>query len=418
MIMVTQTFHNLVYRSLGAAIGLFTYSFISKNQSAEAFAELVVIQAVSMLFVAFCHFGQPLALLKMISGNGTNENQFKRNEIFTVSCLICLSIVFLASILVFTLNEYFAGLLNTKSENLYILFLIILFKVLQILMQEFFRSINNFRIFNIMQVLPQTLFIVLLIANKSFYENVFELINIYLTSIIFLVIFASFALAANGFKPILSKNKLFHAYALMPLGYAFFLVTVFDVFSMEYSFIYLSSKVDPLTIACYAISLKLLMFLSMGVKALNSVTKPQISNLYSNNKINELKKLSKNYILFGISFYSISMFIFYMFGEMFIDYAFDFDPQLITKLFLLLSITVFINAITGPIGSIMEMCDLHIVYRNISAAGAILFLIFAILLINSIGIIGIIIALLIYELFINCSSWGYIILKKKIFFTS
>lgn len=413
--MIIQSFHNLNFRLAGAGIGLFLYSFISKNYPPEIFAELVIIQAASLLITTFCHFGQPISLLKTISANLTFKKIDLRNQILLSSFLICATFILLISIPVFIFKDFFSSLLNIKLEYIFILFLIVFFKVLQILIQEFFRAINKFRIFNIMQVLPQILFLFLLVINKTVYENIYNLINIYLLSLALLVIFCSLFLFLNGFRISFPNTKLEHIYKLLPLGYAFFTTSVVTIFSMEYSIIYLSKKIDPLTLACYAIALKLMMFLSMGVKALNSVTKPEISNLYSSNEIIKLKKLSKNFIFFAVAFYAISLFIFYLFGGQFIELLFDYDPDIITNLFFLLSITVFVNALTGPIGSIMEMCDLHYIYRNISVAGSIIFLTLAIILINKIGVTGLIISLILYELLINCSSWAYIIIKKKVF---
>ena len=166
-------------------------------------------------------------------------------------------------------------------------------------------------------------------------------------------------------------------------------------------------------VGVYSVALKIAQFISITLLVVNTINAPKISQLYHNNKLDELNKLvrhSSKLILFSalaisflilISYYPILLF----FGKGFIQ------GQI--PLFILV-FSQLINSFFGSSGNLLNMAGYQSILRNIALVSGGLLLILCVLFIPFYGITGAAIAILINILFLNSLSAFFVNKKLKI----
>ncbi|MHA2039527.1 MAG: flippase [Promethearchaeota archaeon] len=127
----------------------------------------------------------------------------------------------------------------------------------------------------------------------------------------------------------------------------------------------------PYEVGIYAIALKLAMFTSITLTAINTIVAPKFSELYWAQKSEELKKVirfSSKIIFFSsapvlILYFLFSHQILSLFGKEFVQGA---------VALMILSSGQFINSASGSVGYFLDMTGHHIAYRNIVVIAAII----------------------------------------------
>ena len=162
-----------------------------------------------------------------------------------------------------------------------------------------------------------------------------------------------------------------------------------------------------------SIAVKVSMLSYMGLMAINSIAAPKFSELYASGKIDELKKIvqQSTKAIFWITLPVVLIFIFFpsmilsLFGEEF---------KAAIYCLLILSFGKMFSAISGSVGTLLQMSGKEVFFQNVLIASAILNVVLNYILIPIYDIDGAAIASLISNLFWNILMVFYI--KKHLGF--
>jgi O-antigen/teichoic acid export membrane protein len=181
----------------------------------------------------------------------------------------------------------------------------------------------------------------------------------------------------NGVKKFISKELLNNSIPLLFVSMTLLLASSIDV-------IMLGWIANATEVGYYTIALQLALLTSFFLQVTNSVLMPKIAELFSCNKLDEMRIMVQRttYYLVLIGILTVGIFgaigkpLLGLWGEEFKKAYF---------VLIILSVGQFFNIASGPIGSILVMCNYEKVLRNITVVSLLLNVILNYLLIIKFG---------------------------------
>ncbi|MBG6186778.1 flippase [Flavobacterium sp. CAN_S2] len=401
-----------MYRIGGLLFSFLITFFITKNYGESIYGNYALIftllQASTMIFA----LGLPNALISYL-GLHEIDGHFSQ-FILKKGLKILLLTAILPSILYYFLSTEIAiSIFNNEKLIVYIkiIALTLPFSIFHEFILSFFIATRNFVKFNIfMFIVPNLFFLILLLIFSISEENQWYTILFYSISIGFTVITALFFAVKKHQKEqletISSKQMIQFSSPMMLSSLMLFLLNWTDVFM-------LGAMVSDAQLGIYNLAYKLASLGMLVIISMNVVLAPKIAELYKLNQISELHKTIKNatrvVILLTLPVIVVMLvfsdFILGLFGDSFIQGK---------MAFIIITVGVFLNVITGNVDQILNMTNNQKVLRNCTIFGFALNVVLNYFLIPKYGIVGAAIASMFTNVIFNVTCLFFI--KKRLGF--
>lgn len=404
----------LILRVLGMTFSFIAVLFISNFYGAEVYGRYSLSITLLQFLVLIFSLGLNTSVVKLTSDVNFFKNEKPLNRYLFNSIILLLFFTLLSGFLLYFFKDEIAIIIfNDLKLISYFnyLSLFIVFSAFHIFLSEYIRGRGKFIHYGVfMYILPNLLLIAFLIYGK--YHNYSEdfIILSYLLSLAILSIILVYFLPK--LKTIMIKNS--YAYkSLLSLSIPMMFSATFIFITNWTDIFMLGAMVTKAEVGIYNAAYKLAILSLVVIHAVNTVLAPKISQLYSENNIdqikNEVQKATKiiTYITIPVVLVLIIFrkHLLLLFGEEFVNGE---------RVLLIVSVGLLINALSGSIGIIMNMTKHQKELRTFTFIGAVINVFLNYILIKKFGINGAAIASLISSILLNSLCIWYI--KKHLGF--
>ena len=176
---------------------------------------------------------------------------------------------------------------------------------------------------------------------------------------------------------------------------------------------FLGASASMREVGLYVVALKLSFITALVLKSINAVISPRISELYFSGDIDRMFAFCRLITFSSTVFALFVLAVFFCFGENFLAYAFGDEFREASLILNILLGAQLINAISGSTGDLMQMTGSERRHRDIMFFGAGVHLLATILLVPTLGGIGIAIALVLAEVIWNGVALVFIFQKFR-----
>lgn len=401
-----------IFKVFGAISLFLTYILIPRYYGVESFGIFNLIFATLMIGTVIARIGLDTYVVRVIP---SLENKNREISLFLKAVFKILVLTsFIVSILIFFASDYINSYIFKSidaSNYLLGLSLMIFPYTLFNVSVEVFRGLDNIKIYSLFRNFSQNFSIALLliisIVGTKLYEPVYILyFAILLITSLLIIILHKFLKKKNITifkKGAYKKSILKHSYPMFLASSIMFFMSYIDSFMISY---YLNEYQVGIYNACINLSL-MLTFIPM---AIGGYISPKISKAYSQNNNQEIKDIFKHSIKI-IFVVTLPLFlIMFLFSDFFLN-LFGEAFTVATTTLLITNIAFLSEALTGPVGFILNMTDNQHIFMKILLVSLFINVLFNALLIPIYGINGASIALLLSMLFWTITS--FIVLKRK-----
>ena len=382
----------LVIRLL-AFFSTYVFTFIiARFYGASVLGVFSLSQTVLFFTSLFVLLGLDTTLIKYVSRyhSASDVNNFR--HVYFLALKIVFITSFFISSLVFLFSSFIANEILNKpnmESSLEIISLSILPFSLLSLHAESFRGVKNILLYSIIKKMsiPFLSAIVLLIFYLIGYNTALYPLYSYVSTIFVLCI--AVVVLWNLRLPLEQKEfkeKSLSFRDIMKTSLPMFFTTSMSPILSWSAVLILGVFVDSIQIGIYSLAMKLSMFTSLGLFAINSIAAPKFAELYKKDICefrNIVRKSSKMiFWLTGpilITLFLFSNFFLSIFGE---------DYLLGKNVLFLLVIGQFISSLTGSVGYILQMTGKEKIMRNVLIATTLLGIFLHFILIPKYGMIG------------------------------
>ena len=400
-----------IFKVFGAGSLFLTYILIPRYYDVETFGVFNLIFATLMIATVVSRIGLDTYIVRIIPSLEKKNREislFLKSvlQIVVLTSLLVIATLFLASDFIDTHIFKSIDASNYLTGLLFIIFPYTLFNVLV----EVLRGIDKITFYALFRNFSQNFSIVVLliigIINGTLYNPVYILYSTVLFITLLLTLLLYKLLKKRDIN-VLQKGKynkkiLKHSYPMFLTASVMFLMSYVDSFMISY---YMNEYHVGIYNACINLSL-MLTFIPM---AIGGYISPKISKAYSENKSQEIKDIFKHSIRI-IFIVTLPLFlIMFLFADFFLN-LFGEAFAMATTTLLITNIAFLSEALTGPVGFILNMTDNQHTFMKILIGSLIINILFNALLIPLYGINGAGVALLLSMFFWTITS--FIVLKR------
>ncbi len=397
---------------------LFIYS-LNNRYGTSFIGDFTLIQSIFIIISTICTLGLDTLSVKLVSPNSKNSKYLSILYNRILSYIIPLTIVISIILYYFSLNIalYFGSI--DLSEPIKILSFSLLPLALININGESFRGSKNMLFYSIYNKasLLSLLFILLLFTTNSSMHSID--IYYYLFYVICLLALIStihwkviYIGSLNHINNKLAKldlncNLFYLSKNMLIISIVFILFQFIDILMLAYL-----STSDQVGI--FTILLKVSSLVSILLIGVNSISGPIISDLFSDNKLDELKKYVKAIVRIS-SLLSIPIIVFIIYFSDFILESFGLGLTQYKNGLIIMCIAQFINVVSGSVGLIMQMTGHAETFKNIIIIAVISNVILNIILIPIFQVFGAVYASSLSLIIWNVIGAIYIYRKIKIY---
>lgn len=401
---------------------LMTYGatyLLSNKIGAAGLGVISLLNSYLMLGSSILCFGLNSSIIRFV---GEIFDRNDRSEFYdllrkTIRIVFLLSIVLiLVSVVFFEFNNSL-DFLNNDNLWLYKCIVYILpFYSINLIFIEFLRSLKKFNISESLRNLNRPFFIIIAFIVLSVNDNVFNIKDIVysvLVGIMCSMIFSGFKSFYYVKKMKLLGNKFLQESQMLKISFPMMINAFISNLRLLMPLFFLEYFFDSSYVGKYSIIVRISAIMGMVLVILNTFIAPKISNLYWNNKIDDLNNLLKNtgQIIFVLT--SLILLIFFFFGKMILGF-FGFEFVSVYSGLICYVISLFITSNIGFVGTFMNMTGNQVYYRNFNFITLVVSLIFYPLATYYFNIYGAIFVTIVSNIFINLGLCIYIFRKYKI----
>lgn len=401
-----------VFKVLGALSLFATYMLIPRYYGVEAFGIFNLIFALLMIATVISRLGLDTYVVRMIPSFELKDETLALflkailKTLFLSSFVVCLLLLASSNLI----NNYFFKSIDASHYLLILAFMVFPYTFFNVLV-EVFRGLDDIQIYAFFRNFSQNFMVFILLCISIFSSWMFDPVYILYAAI--LIITLSLSLTLYKFlkhkeiklylKGKYEEKILKHSYPMFLAASVMFLMGYTDSFMISY---YLDEYQVGIYNACIALSM-MLVFIPMSIGGYIS---PKIAKAYSDNNAHEIKTIFQDSMKI-IFLVTLPIFItMYLFGEFFLTLFGD-AFSVATLTLLLTNIAFLSQALTGPVGFILNMTDNQHIFMRILIVSLLINVLFNMLLIPIYGINGAAIALLLSMFFWTIGS--YLFLKHK-----
>ncbi|MAD50860.1 MAG: hypothetical protein CMC95_06145 [Flavobacteriales bacterium] len=377
---------------VGLLVGYGLAIFITNKFGAFVFGQYVTALLIVEILSIISRLGIDTVLVRFISRYVHKGASSLINQLFFKSiALVTLSAVVFTLLLLF-FSDYIANFMNLDEEYLLIVSFSFIPLVLYHMNTQAIRGLKQMMSFSFLNNVAITLFtFILMVVLVAFSSSEKLPIYAYVMSVFVMTISSYFLWffhrakivdsKQNNSESELSTKALFKVSIPLLLGQSMMLIMgKVDLFM-------LANMTSSDKVGIYNIALKLSMLAYMGLMAVNSIAAPKFSEIHSSGDIDALKKIvqQSTKTIFWVTFPVILLFLIFpdtilgVFGDEF---------KLAAMALIILSISKMFSAISGSVGTFLQMVGKQNVFQNILIFTAIINIVLNYTLIPMYGIDG------------------------------
>ncbi|MDA7794445.1 flippase [Flavobacteriales bacterium] len=381
----------LIIKMLGLIVGYGFAIYITNQYGAYVFGQYVTALLVVEILSIVSRLGIDTSLVRFVSKYAQKGAVNLINQLYFKSvAIVTFAAIFFTLLLVFFSVEI-AEFMNLEREYLVIVSFSFIPLVLFYMNVQAIRGLKKMVSYSFLNNVAITFGVFLFLVLFSVF-TASEMLPIYAyVSSVFILTMLSYFLWFNH----KSKVSVVNSDDEMPLSTNELLTTSFPLL-LGQSMMIIMGKVDLFMLAnmsssdqvgIYNIALKLSMLSYMGLMAINSIAAPKFSEIYSSGDLDALKKIvqQSTKTIFWISLPVLTLlilfpeFILSMFGEEF---------KIASFTLIILSVGKMVSAISGSVGTFLQMVGKQKVFQNILIFAAVVNIVLNYFLIPSHGIGG------------------------------
>lgn len=381
----------LIIKMLGLIVGYGFAIYITNQYGAYVFGQYVTALLVVEILSIVSRLGIDTSLVRFVSKYAQKGAVNLINQLYFKSvAIVTFAAIFFTLLLVFFSVEI-AEFMNLEREYLVIVSFSFIPLVLFYMNVQAIRGLKKMVSYSFLNNVAITFGVFLFLVLFSVF-TASEVLPIYAyVSSVFILTMLSYFLWFNH----KSKVSVVNSDDDMPLSTNELLTTSFPLL-LGQSMMIIMGKVDLFMLAnmsssdqvgIYNIALKLSMLSYMGLMAINSIAAPKFSEIYSSGDLDALKKIvqQSTKTIFWISLPVLTLlilfpeFILSMFGEEF---------KIASFTLIILSVGKMVSAISGSVGTFLQMVGKQKVFQNILIFAAVVNIVLNYFLIPSHGIGG------------------------------
>lgn len=407
-----------IYRFLGMFLGYIIILIISKTYGTVGAGLYNLSVSLITILGSIATLGMNISIIRYVGNFANHGDMSKIVRLYqNILKILLFSILFIAVNIYFFKNIIAESLFHSSDMIHIVITIAIVFPFMSLnnINLELLRGLKKINISEYLRSVNRPIFILLLLPilvvffsnNASIAIFSFE-VAVIVTSIIssYIVFKCMESITISCKKNLLKSEIIKTSLPMMITSIAVLIMGNLDT-------IMLSMYSSISNVGIYGISLKLAMITSFALSAVNAISAPKFSELFWNNRIQDLKEIVQfsAKLSFIVSAPAILILVIFpnfflgLFGESFLDGK--------TALYFLV-FAQFINSISGSIGYLMNMVGEQKVLRNIILIALMFNIVFNYFLIPIYGINGAAFATMISMIFWNLSSVLYIYRKYKI----
>lgn len=390
--LIKGAYSTFLLKIVGLLVGYGLAIFITNKFGAFVFGQYVTALLIVEILSIISRLGIDTVLVRFISRYVHKGASSLINQLFFKSiALVTLSAVVFTLLLLF-FSDYIANFMNLDEEYLLIVSFSFIPLVLFHMNTQAIRGLKQMMSFSFLNNVAITLFtFILMVVLVAFSTSEKLPIYAYVMSVFVMTISSYFLWffhrakivdsKQNNSESELSAKALFKVSIPLLLGQSMMLIMgKVDLFM-------LANMTSSDKVGIYNIALKLSMLAYMGLMAVNSIAAPKFSEIHSSGDIDALKKIvqQSTKTIFWVTFPVILLFLIFpdtilgVFGDEF---------KLAAMALIILSISKMFSAISGSVGTFLQMVGKQNVFQNILIFTAIINIVLNYTLIPMYGIDG------------------------------
>lgn len=390
--LIKGAYSTFLLKIVGLLVGYGLAIFITNKFGAFVFGQYVTALLIVEILSIISRLGIDTVLVRFISRYVHKGASSLINQLFFKSiALVTLSAVVFTLLLLF-FSDYIANFMNLDEEYLLIVSFSFIPLVLFHMNTQAIRGLKQMMSFSFLNNVAITLFtFILMVVLVAFSTSEKLPIYAYVMSVFVMTISSYFLWffhrakivdsKQNNSESELSTKALFKVSIPLLLGQSMMLIMgKVDLFM-------LANMTSSDKVGIYNIALKLSMLAYMGLMAVNSIAAPKFSEIHSSGDIDALKKIvqQSTKTIFWVTFPVILLFLIFpdtilgVFGDEF---------KLAAMALIILSISKMFSAISGSVGTFLQMVGKQNVFQNILIFTAIINIVLNYTLIPMYGIDG------------------------------
>ena len=377
---------------VGLLVGYGLAIFITNKFGAFVFGQYVTALLIVEILGIISRLGIDTALVRFISRYVHKGASRLINKLFFKSIAIVTLSAVIFNLLLLFFSDYVADFMNLDEEYLLIVSFSFIPLVLFHMNTQAIRGLKKMMSFSFLNNVAITLFtFIIIIVLVAFSSSEKLPIYAYVMSVFVMTISSYFLWfyhrskiddsEHNNSESELSTKALFKVSVPLLLGQSMMLIMgKVDLFM-------LANMTSSDQVGIYNIALKLSMLAYMGLMAVNSIAAPKFSEIHSSGNVDALKKIvqQSTKTIFWVTLPVIILFLAFpksilsVFGEEF---------KLAAMALIILSVSKMFSAISGSVGTFLQMVGKQNVFQNILIFTAIINIALNYVLIPSYGIDG------------------------------
>jgi O-antigen/teichoic acid export membrane protein len=401
-----------IFKVLGALSLFASYMLIPRYYGIEAFGIFNLIFALLMIATVISRLGLDTYVVRIIPSFELKDETLPLflkailKTLFLSSFVVCLLLLASSNLI----NNYFFKSIDASTYLLILAFMVFPYTFFNVLV-EIFRGLDEIKIYAFFRNFSQNFMVFILVLISIVSSWMFDPVYILYGAI--LIITLSLSLTLYKFlkhkeiklyvKGKYKEKILKHSYPMFLAASVMFLMGYTDSFMISY-------YLDEYQVGIYNACISLSMMLTFIPIAIGGYISPKIAKAYSQHKRDEIKSIFQDSmkIIFVVT---LAIFgVMYFYGEFFLG-LFGEAFHVATLTLLLTNIAFLSEALTGPVGFILNMTDNQHIFMRILIVSLLINVLFNMLLIPIYGINGAAIALLFSMFFWTIGS--YLFLKHK-----
>lgn len=350
----------LLGRIVATCLGLIFNIIVARQYGAEIVGIVAMINSFLMLTTIFTVFGTPTSILRLIPEHLTKYSASSAFNVYRKTQTLVIGFSFVIGTGLFLSADLIAGhLLSKPALSFYFAFasLFIVFKSIMLLNTQAIRGLRLIKLFALAQVFPQGITLLFLAVIGSYwaakdvplYAMLLSLCVTGFTGLLIMDVAFKRKMQTNDrIGPVDYRKILSISLPMLFTSMAVFLIGQTGV-------ILLSRFMSEADVGYYAIAVKLATLTTFLFSAVESMAAPKFSELYYENKVDELFKVAKKSTKL-IFFSTVPILVFLLaFGKPILSFVFGQEFSIAYNSMALLVIGQFINSISGSTGIFMNM---------------------------------------------------------------
>lgn len=402
-------------------IGLITSVIVARWYGAEVVGVVALISSYLSIIALPAILGTDTSVLRLIPEQITKYSHLSAFNLYKKTRYLVIVLSLIIGIILALFSSFIAEGVFKAPELTYFFMaasILLVFRSLQQFSNQGLRAVNKINAFAFIQVLMPVTNLILLVILTYYFYDLYNPVYIQFFLFVFIAIIG-LVIINKAFKEKIEEQDITENVSyktILGISFPMFLTSSMLVIIGQLATIMIGMFRSAEDVGYYAIALRISTLTTFVLMAINTVVAPKFSALFNEGKIDDLFYVARKST--KLIFWSVLplILIFVFFGKWIIMMLYGPDFEVSYYLLLILSIGLFINAISGSVGYFMNMCGFEKQFRNTMLISLVASLLLNLLFIPSLGVYGAAIVTTIIQVLWNLALTFFIYNKFDRFF--